>query len=342
MGKGQQQVPLVSVLTQYIAQTQQSFERTIANARKAEERKDEQLTCNVMLWEVDAAQKYKLAPSALAMIGRLKPEGPNPLKALPGTGIWMTLDDERSTTIYFSSIAHATSSYLESHPYVKKLSKVLETIVALPWLWSLEIWMLDSQPLSYVYDAERGKWSFNANHHCPAHLCEKLTVDERHWPSWYICDVCRPRFEYWTSWFPVALMAVNLDFAEVEERQEPKRVTERELRRKRTDRGYKEISITHTYHVITFDISVKTHATPIESLEHGEPSHPTWLEQAIQDETVLYVDKHIEQFPRTFKHERYVNMRGKTIDVCAHDKRIPMSVKRLKQTIYQAIAQRQV
>jgi hypothetical protein len=278
----------------------------------------------------------------LAMIARLKPEkGPNALKALPGTGIWMMLDDNKFTNIYFSSVAHAATSYLESHPYAtskRKLPRTLEIIVSLPWLWSLEVWALDSNPLSYVYDAERGRWTLNVSHRCPVNRCEKLAVDGRKWPSWYICDVCRPAFEHWTSWFPVALMAVNRDFAETEERQEPKRFTEREIRQKREGKGYKEVPITHTWNIITFDISVKPQTVSKEHVERGEPAHPTWLEQAIADETVLYVDKHIEQFPRTFKHERYINMRGKTIDICAHDKRIPVSVKHLKQTIYQAIA----
>ena len=150
--------------------------------------------------------------------------------------------------------------------------------------------------------------------------------------------MCKPAFGYWTSWFPTALMAVNLDFADTEERQAPKRRTEQETRKKRTGRGYKETTVTHAYQVITFDISVKEeHVIPPSPPEHREPSHPTWLEQAIHDEAVLYVDKHIEKFQRTFRHERYVNMRGKTITVCAHDKRIPMSVMRLKQTIYRAI-----
>jgi hypothetical protein len=133
-------------------------------------------------------------------------------------------------------------------------------------------------------------------------------------------------------------MAVNLDFAETEERPKLKQFTEREIRKQKTDRGTKEeVPVIHTFHVISFDITVKPY-TPSQPIERGEPVHPTWLEKAIADETVLYVDKHIGETSRTFHHERYVNMRGKTITVTAHDKRIPISVKRLKQTIYQAIA----
>jgi hypothetical protein len=292
-----------------------------------------------MLWEVDASQKYRLTSSALAMIARLMPEkkGQCALKSLPGTGIWMTLEDEKRTNVYFSSIAHAATSYFEIHPHAR-VPKKLETIIAKPWIWDFQVMAMGDHPLLYLYDAEFKRWTLNNVDLCPVHLCEKLAVDNRKWPSWYICDVCRPAFEYWTSWFPVALMAVNLDFAETEEKREPKQLTEREIRKKRVNTGYKETPVLHTYHVITFDISVKEHVIPASPSEPGEPSHPTWLEQAIKDETVLYVEKHIEQTQRTFKHERYVNMRGKTIDVRPYDKRIPMSVKRLKQTINQAIA----
>jgi hypothetical protein len=338
MGRKQKQPVPLSGLLQYIAQTQQSFARTVANASTAEERKDEQLTCNISLWEVDSAQKYLLKPSALAMIMRLMPEHSQAmLTSLPGTGIWMMLDDPTSTNVYFSSMPHATFSYLESHPRAR-MPRRLVGIADRPWLWDFEVMAIGHHPLSYLYDADRQRWTLNNIDVCPVRRCEQLGMDQWRWPNWYICDVCRPAFEYWTSWLPVALMAVNLDFAETEER--PKRATfiERETRKKRAEKGYQEVSVTHMYQIVTFDISVKTQIPPIQHPSSNELVHPTWLEQAIHDETVLYVDKHIEQTQRTFKHERYINMRGKTIDVRPYDKRIPMSVKRLKHTIYQAVA----
>jgi hypothetical protein len=346
MGKGQKhstRPSCPSALLEYIGKTQQSFQRDIDDAQTPEERKDWRLTRNITLWEIDAAQKYRLTPSALAMIARLKPEsGSSALKALPGTGIWMMLDDGKCSNVYFSSIAHAATSYLEVHPHIKEPPKLLDIIIARPWIWDLQIMAPGMHPLCYFYDADTGKWTLNKIDLCPTQRCEYLGIDSRGWPGWYICDMCKPTFDYWTSWFPVALMAINLDFAETEERQEPKRFIEREIRKQKADQGYKETRVLHTFHIITFDISVKPHTISKESLEHGEPVHPTWLERAIADETVLYVDRHIEQFPRTFRHERYVNMRGKTIEVQAHDKRIPVSVKKLKQTIYQAIAQHEV
>jgi hypothetical protein len=337
-GKGQKLPARPLALLEYIAQTQRSFQRDIDNAQTTEERKEWQVTRNITLWEVDSAQKYRLTSSALAMIARLRPEqGQNALKSLPGTGIWMMLDDEQCSNVYFSSIAHAATSYLEAHPYIKKMPEMLDIIVARPHLWDFQVMAMGEHPLFYLYDAETGKWTMNKADLCPTRLCEKLGTDSRGWPGWYICDVCKPKLDYWTSWFPIALMAINFDFAETIDQPEPKRFTQREMRQQRTNQGYKEVPISHTFHIITFDIAVKSPPLPKE-IEHGEPSHPTWLERAIADETVLYVDKHIEESSRTLRHERYVNMRGKTITVVAHDKRIPISVKRLKQTIYRAIA----
>ena len=65
-------------------------------------------------------------------------------------------------------------------------------------------------------------------------------------------------------------MAVNLDFAETEVKLEPKRFIEREVRRKRAKREYKEIPITPTFHVITFDLSVKAQAPSVDPLERSE------------------------------------------------------------------------
>ena len=135
-------------------------------------------------------------------------------------------------------------------------------------------------------------------------------------------------------------MAIAGDFAETEERQEPKTITVREIRKTRRSggaAGYDEKTLAHSWHVITFDISVKPQIPRPENSEH-EPLHPTWLETAIANETVIFVSKHIGQTQRTFHHERYTNMRGKTIDVRPYDKRVPMSIGHLKQTIYRAVA----
>lgn len=74
MGREQKQPSRPSALLGYITSTQQSFQRNIDHAQTSEERKDEQIICNVTLWEADAAQKYRLTSSALAMVARLKPE----------------------------------------------------------------------------------------------------------------------------------------------------------------------------------------------------------------------------------------------------------------------------
>src|SRR5947207_3474202 len=147
MKSGKKQTQHMSALLQYVERTKQSFARNIADAETVEEQRDERLTCDVTLWEVDAAQKYKLTSSALAMIARLKPDkGPNALKALPGTGVWMCLDDEKTTNVYFSSIAHAATSYFEAHPRAR-MPKNLESIVARPWLWDFQVMARDSHPL---------------------------------------------------------------------------------------------------------------------------------------------------------------------------------------------------
>jgi hypothetical protein len=327
----------MSALIQYIWQTEQSFARSIAQAETPEERRVKQLDRKVMLWEVEIARKYKLTPSALAMIARLKPSQSSIIEELPGTGVWMRLDDEKDTNVYFSSVPLAYSAYRNLHPEVRL--SAAQRKVAERNQWDLEIMALNSHVLLYLYDANRQRWTLSNAHICYAQRCERISTDPADgFPFWYICDECMPTFQYWTSWLPVALMAINGNFAEREERQEPAIFRERETRTKRTERGPKEVTVTHEYQIITFDISVKKSVTPLEGEERGEPEHPTWLERGLHDETILYVDKHIASTTRTFRHQRYVNMRGKTIDVAAYDKRVPMSLKRLQTTIYQAIA----
>src|SRR5579859_2029064 len=100
-----------SALAQYITQTRQFTEQLIMNAQSPEERKEEELSQKVLMWEIDVAHKYKLTPSALAMIRRLMPQrSQGNIATLPGTGIWAMLDDGQSTVVYFSSIPHAVTS----------------------------------------------------------------------------------------------------------------------------------------------------------------------------------------------------------------------------------------
>ncbi len=331
-----------SILAQYITQTRLATERVIMNAQSPEECKDEELTLKVLMWEIDVAHKYKLTPSALAMIKRLMPErSQGIIETLPGTGIWAMLDDSESTVVYFSSIPHAVTSYLECHPGTK-ITEKLAKLPAISQQWTLDVFRRGDNPRGYVYDASRQQWTLAQAEACVSGACEGIAIDQTdHFPNWYICNECAPVFQYWTSWFPVALMAINGDFAETEEKQEPDVITEQEIRKVRWPGSgrYRDVPVTHAYEIVTFDMSVKTR-THQPHRDH-EPSSPTWLEQAIAAETVLYVSKRVGQSQRTFRHERYVNMRGKTIDVRAYDKRIPMSVKRLKQTIHNAIASKQ-
>lgn len=327
-----------TALEEYIESTVCSFDADIARAKTIEERKDWQISKKISLWEVDCARKYKLTSSALAMIARLKPEHSSPIKQLPGTGIWLALDTPEMSNLYFSSIPQAALSYIEMHHHAV-LGPKWQPVVNHPWLWTLDITQIVKHPLSYAYHAERGIWTLNIRQQCPAKQCEMTGQDSDGWPGWYICPACRPAFDYWTAWFPVALMAIQGDFAETEERQEPQIITTHEKRQtQRSGGGYDEKKLTHNWQVITFDLSIKPQQPPTESGEREEPLHPTWLEKAIVDETVIYVAKHIQETQRTFRHERYRNMRGKTIEVRAYDKRVPMSVAHLKQTIYRAVA----
>ena len=328
-----------SVLSRYITQTRQFTEQLIMNAQNPEERKEGELSQKVLMWEIDVAHKYKLTPSALAMIRRLMPQrSQGIIETLPGTGIWAMLDDGQSTVAYFSSIAHAITSYLECHPGVK-MTQRLAQLSSCPWQWTLDVFSQDSLPRNYLYDANREQWTLAMSQGCASGACHATAIDQTDFfPHWYICDECMPTFEYWTSWFPVALMAIHGDFAQTEERQDLDLLTEQETRKvRRPGSGrYDNVALTHTYEVITFDMSVKTRMS--QPPRDQQPSKPIWLEQAIAAETVLYVCKRIGQTQRTFKHERYVNMRGKTIDVHPYDKRIPMNIQRLKQTIHKAIA----
>lgn len=249
----------------------------------------------------------------------------------------MVLDDQNMTNLFFSSIPHAAISYLEAHPR-EHMPRRFRSLLEVSWLWNLEITAMESHPRSYVYDADRGLWSLNKVNLCPSGLCECLGQDTKGFLSWYMCESCKAQFEYWTAFFSTALLAITLNFAEEEEPKKPLIMVEHETRRRKQDHESQKANRVHTYQTITFDLAVKPLAPSPQGIHQKEKIHPTWVERAIQDETILYVDKCIDESQRTFRHERYVNMRGKTITIPSYSKRIPRSVKRLKQTIHQAIA----
>lgn len=324
----------------YLWKTQQACAREIANAATPEQRKAERQERDILFWEADCSQKYWLTPSALAMIARLQPErGAARIPALPGTGVWFALDDQLHTNAYFSSLPLAASSYIESHKHGPLLGEMAHT-TGLLWLWTLDISRIDQAPLSYVYHSDRGQWAPNSSHHCSTGRCERTGRASDGWIGWYVCEHCASLMEHWTCWLPVALMASHGDFAETAERREPAQFTTHEKHGpEHTDgKGLGAQHVTHTWRVISFDLSVKQPPRPApEQMEH-DIQHPTWLELAIANETVLYIPKHIEECERTFHHERYTNMRGKTITVADYDKRIPRSVLQLRGTLYRAIA----
>lgn len=74
-------------LKEYVARTIASFDRDSTLAQTPQERQDERTSCNIMLWEVDAAQKFHLKSSAMLMIERLMPQTSSRILTLPGTGI---------------------------------------------------------------------------------------------------------------------------------------------------------------------------------------------------------------------------------------------------------------
>jgi hypothetical protein len=282
-----------SMLLKYIRQTRQHNEEDALKAKSMAESKSIRQNLDILMWEVDTAHKYHLTISALEMINALmsKPYGPCVIEKLPGTGIWMTLDNPlQPTDIFFSCLSHAASSYADHNPKIRLTDE--NTKMAMhPWRWDMTVYVRNIDPdlargarsFAYWYNAHDQQWTLSPAMQDPNIGCRtgcELISTQNQWPSWYICDECRSMFNFYTSFFPIALMAVNGDFAETEERQELPQFTEQETRKiRRSGSGkYDEVPVTHTYHIVSFDMSVKKHASSHTPQSH-ESDGPTWLEQ---------------------------------------------------------------
>lgn len=184
-----------------------------------------------------------------------------------------------------------------------------------------QCWLLDlisperERVVSLAFDRERLAWDVSPIHRCPFDLCTGTSERE-------VCALCAHWRRSWSLRFPLMLMVKDQLFAE------SRVMTETVLHRVQRERSGKKrtIAVPVTYRVI--DASRKT----VREVRQALFPRGSWLARHEPDE-IAYVEKLVRPFTRTYRSERYVNMRGQTQQITPQQPRhIPILKDRQRAT----------
>jgi len=188
-------------------------------------------------------------------------------------------------------------------------------------------WLLDlisperERVVSLAFDRESLVWSVSPTHRCPFALCSGTSERE-------VCAICAHWRRAWSLRFPLMLMVKDQLFAE------SRVVTETVLRRVPRERSDKKRTVAVPVSSRVIDASTKT----VREVRQALFPRGSWLTRHAPDE-IAYVDTRVRPFTRTYRSERYVNMRGQTQQITPQKPRhIPTLKDRRRNTKVMASA----
>ncbi len=268
--------------------------------------------------------KYRWTPSATSMIAYLLESGINSgIITLPSKSMWIEIEEPITAVQSVLLDYFATNSNFP--PDITEA-------------WALHLFNGIGEEFwnAHIFHTREDSYYFGASafHICRTGEC-RPKIDGEITP----CESCLHLMEYWIPWIGMAHLILKGTFQEQEETAEIEEVIEKTTRKvPRSDKPHKftEQAIEHRYRVIRFDACMR------KARKQREPQEPrgSWVEAtlAINPDAIVYVSRHIGKTERTFYHERFTYKRGQTINVRAHDKRIPMKISLLRKKITRVVA----
>jgi hypothetical protein len=275
--------------------------------------------------QIEQAHKFLWMHSAWAMTEALLPGvGDAALLYLPRNPVYIEFEQPRQ----FASMQIAACSLLCQHAD--------EQTKQSHWRYTL---IADngtaSQTLFYAFDGrkQQGRWSLPPHYTCPKNQCHS-----REMPSgqmFILCPDCQRRFDFVTAWLAIALRMVAGDFQEQVEFRLPEEVLETSKRMVRDEtRGeMKEKTILHRFRVIHYyDACVQRSTNPQSprgSWMSGRPLAES--EYDVNPHAIIYVQIEPRDYERTYRHERFVHMRGKSQHIDPKVRLQPMTIATFRQ-----------
>lgn len=347
---------MVLLIEQYRAWTEKQTRDSLAFRPVSQvDRIATEMSLDLTLIGLKISEKYLFTHSAnlfhKEMINqRIKESGKKSAKEkdlwkvkFPALPLWI---ESEGSTIETGGM-QAQGFYLSHHYHPEIIKRSKSPVLHAPDMqdmvkqnWKNELWFCDIVGVggAVVYNfgiSPEGDFTVTEGHVCPWRQCT--------YPN--ICDMCKAHLVFWGFWTVVALLMIEGNFAVAPDLTEYPEIHETIRRRvehtgKSNPKKKKYIEETLTYHVISFDACVKQPAPSIPDPDHEVEHRGSWIAQAqeIDPDSVIYLDHHIAQFSRTLKHPRFVNKVGQTIEVSAHEKRIPVKISELTQRITRVVA----
>jgi len=189
-----------------------------------------------------------------------------------------------------------------------------------------------------IYSIPGSRWILPESHVCDLGECERVAVPGQQ-IEYRPCRRHALILAFLSSWLATVILAMNQEFAAEEDPPPFREETRRATRKVKGDgKKYQEVAVEHCFRIVTFDIAKKRRAAHPESVT--SELRPNWIMQEDAAGLVpLWARRHIGQTERRllpgpnkpWKEERIV-------DVSAHDKRVRVSRRALRETVTKLVA----
>ncbi len=184
----------------------------------------------------------------------------------------------------------------------------------------------------WAHSPLQGIWTLAQGYQCAEHQCQLEEIEGIR--AYKLCESCQEQITHYISWITIALRMVNGDFQEQIELQEPETIQEIVSRTVNAGNGQtKNITVLHRYKVIRY-LDACTHKEKVVQTKRG-----SWMtgrpyaesEYEVNPHAIIYVQIYPREHDRTYRHERYTNMRGKTQHIEPKPRIQPMTIATFQQ-----------
>jgi len=274
---------------------------------------------------IESADKYLWMHSAWTMTEALRPTmGAIDLLRLPSTNTYIELEQPHIV----HEAQFAACSFLQLPAGTDSVQRKLYSI--------LDIEGKAHWKMLYEYkDAKQpGRWALPQDYQCPVQQCGREQTPEG--VIFHLCDRCQKRASHFTTWLAIALGMIAGDYQEQVELREPEEVIETSKKYVYDEQSGATIekTVLRRFRVIRYyDACVQRHSSAPRSRRGSWMTNRPLAESEydVNPDALIYVLIRPKDYDRTYLHQRFVNMYGKTQHIDPKRRLQPMTIARLRQ-----------
>ncbi len=180
---------------------------------------------------------------------------------------------------------------------------------------------------------EGGGWLIPRGYICPEQRCTTEMIGGM--TLYRLCNSCQERLNHYTSWIAIALRMIAGDFQEQVEVREPEymvETAERTVHDISTGKTQQR-SVRHHFRVIRYlDACVYKGQAPQTKRGSWMTGRPlAESEYEVNPNAIIYVKIRSREYARTYRHQRYIHVRGKKQLIPPHYRLQPMTIATFRQ-----------